>query len=87
MGNPREHRSVRKVRKAKAKLNRKRVPTRRSDLISAVRLRPSTDFWLLGILFLSLGLHLITIDQPLTDHQAWRQTDTAAIARNYFEEG
>lgn len=87
MGNPRQHRSGRKGRKDEAKLAGKRVAIGGRDLISAAGLRPSTDVWLLGILFLGLGLRLTTIDQPLIDHQAWRQTDTAAIARNYFEEG
>jgi len=45
------------------------------------------DPWLAGILLLGLGLRLIHLDAPLTDQQAWRQTDTAAIARNYCEEG
>lgn len=39
-----------------------------------------------AILLLGLGLRLIAVDQPLIDRQAWRQTDTAAIARNYYEE-
>lgn len=45
------------------------------------------DGWLWAALALGLGLRLIWIDQPLIDQQAWRQTDTAAIARNYCEEG
>lgn len=36
---------------------------------------------------LCLGLRLTHLDLPLVDEQAWRQTDTAAVARNYFEEG
>ncbi len=39
------------------------------------------------VLALGLGLRLISVDEPLIDKQAWRQTDTAAIARNFFEEG
>ena len=38
------------------------------------------------VLALGLGLRLIGLDEPLIDKQAWRQTDTAAIARNFFEE-
>lgn len=45
------------------------------------------DPWMTAILLLGLGLRLIHLDAPLTDQQAWRQTDTAAIARNYHEEG
>ena len=45
------------------------------------------DSWLWAILALGLGLRLIGLGEPLIDKQAWRQTDTAAIARNYYEEG
>lgn len=45
------------------------------------------DRWLWAFTVLGLGLRLIWIDQPLVDQQAWRQADTAAIARNYYEEG
>ena len=43
--------------------------------------------WLVALLALGLGPRLIEIDGPLIDQQAWRQTDTAAIARNFHEEG
>ncbi len=43
--------------------------------------------WVWAILALGLGLRLYALDQPLVDWQAWRQTDTAAIARNFYEEG
>ena len=46
-----------------------------------------TDPWLWAILLVGLGLRLPGLDEPLIDQQAWRQTDTAAIARNYYEEG
>jgi 4-amino-4-deoxy-L-arabinose transferase-like glycosyltransferase len=42
---------------------------------------------IVAICALSLGLRLIHLNLPLVDEQAWRQTDTAAVARNYFEEG
>jgi len=45
------------------------------------------DLAVVGILVLTLSVRLIGLDRPLVDEQAWRQTDTAAIARNYFEEG
>lgn len=45
------------------------------------------NFWLWLALLAGLAVRLIGLDQPLIDHQAWRQTDTAAIARNYWEEG
>ncbi|SVD76026.1 uncharacterized protein METZ01_LOCUS428880, partial [marine metagenome] len=43
--------------------------------------------WLWIVLLLGLSLRLLGLMEPLIDKQAWRQTDTAAIARNYYEEG
>ena len=43
--------------------------------------------WLWVVLSLGLAIRLVQIDEPLIDKQAWRQTDTAAVARNYYEEG
>ena len=43
--------------------------------------------WLWIVLVLGLALRLIALQEPLIDKQAWRQTDTAAIARNFYEEG
>jgi 4-amino-4-deoxy-L-arabinose transferase-like glycosyltransferase len=45
------------------------------------------DGVLVAIGALCLGLRLIHLGLPLVDEQAWRQTDTAAVARNYYEEG
>lgn len=45
------------------------------------------DRWLWAFTALGLGLRLIWIDQPLVDSQAWRQADTAAIARSFYAEG
>ena len=42
--------------------------------------------WLWVVLSLGLAVRLVQIDEPLIDKQAWRQTDTAAVARNYYEE-
>ena len=39
------------------------------------------------VLALGLALRFVDLQDPLTDKQAWRQTDTAAIARNFYEEG
>ena len=39
------------------------------------------------VLALGLALRLVNLQTPLIDKQAWRQTDTAAIARNFYEEG
>jgi 4-amino-4-deoxy-L-arabinose transferase-like glycosyltransferase len=36
---------------------------------------------------LAVAVRLIFIDQPYIDHWSWRQSDVAAIARNFSEEG
>lgn len=43
--------------------------------------------WILaGILLLALGLRLPRVTSPPIGHHAWRQSDTAAISRNFAEE-
>jgi hypothetical protein len=43
---------------------------------------------LVGLLLVGGGLvRLYRIDQPLADWHSWRQADTAAVARNYLENG
>lgn len=42
---------------------------------------------LLAIVLLALGLRLYHVTYPYLDHNSWRQTDTAAIARNYSRGG
>jgi 4-amino-4-deoxy-L-arabinose transferase-like glycosyltransferase len=39
------------------------------------------------ISIVAVGIRLIAIDHPFTDTWSWRQSDVAAIARNYFEGG
>ena len=36
---------------------------------------------------LAVAVRLILIDQPYVDHWSWRQSDAAAIARNFLEHG
>src|SRR5438552_6569306 len=36
---------------------------------------------------LAVAVRLILIDQPYVDYWSWRQSDVAAIARNFFEHG
>src|SRR2546423_362744 len=44
--------------------------------------------WLLFFIVLAaFAVRLIGIDQPFIDPWSWRQSDVAAIARNYFENG
>lgn len=40
-----------------------------------------------AILLAGLGVRLFKVDQPLADHHSWRQADTAAVARNFVQEG
>lgn len=46
-----------------------------------------SSWWpaLLAILLLGLALRVIDIHNPVMDHPAWRQGDTAAIARNFAQ--
>ncbi|HZR77956.1 MAG TPA: glycosyltransferase family 39 protein [Chthoniobacterales bacterium] len=39
------------------------------------------------IAIMAVGVRLVLIDQPFVDHWSWRQSDVAAIARNYFQGG
>lgn len=40
-----------------------------------------------AILLLALTLRLYKIDRPLADWHSWRQSDTAAVARNFVKDG
>jgi len=42
---------------------------------------------LVAIWTFAVVVRLILIDQPYVDHWSWRQSDVAAIARNFFEYG
>lgn len=39
------------------------------------------------VLILALGLRLYKINTPLADFHSWRQVDTAAVARNFVQDG
>src|SRR5205809_6938929 len=41
----------------------------------------------IGIWIVAVTARLILINQPYVDHWSWRQSDVAAIARNFFENG
>lgn len=43
--------------------------------------------YLLFILALGFWLRLYKIDNPIADWHSWRQADTAAVARNFYQEG
>jgi 4-amino-4-deoxy-L-arabinose transferase-like glycosyltransferase len=41
----------------------------------------------IALWLLAVAVRLVLIDQPYVDHWSWRQSDVAAIARNFFEGG
>ncbi len=41
----------------------------------------------IGIGVLAVAARLVSINQPYVDHWSWRQSDVAAIARNFYEGG
>jgi 4-amino-4-deoxy-L-arabinose transferase-like glycosyltransferase len=41
----------------------------------------------IAIWILAVAVRLILINQPYIDHWSWRQSDVAAIARNFFDHG
>jgi 4-amino-4-deoxy-L-arabinose transferase-like glycosyltransferase len=42
---------------------------------------------LIAIWILAVAVRLVFIDQPYVDHWSWRQSDVAAIARNFYDGG
>jgi 4-amino-4-deoxy-L-arabinose transferase-like glycosyltransferase len=44
-------------------------------------------FWLIVIILLGFWVRRYKIDNPVADWHSWRQADTAAVARNFFQEG
>jgi Dolichyl-phosphate-mannose-protein mannosyltransferase len=46
-----------------------------------------TGFVLVSLVLAAFVVRLILIDQPFIDPWSWRQSDVAAIARNFFENG
>jgi len=46
-----------------------------------------TSYLAIIIVILAVAVRFIQIDQPFVDHWSWRQSDVAAIARNYFQNG
>src|SRR5881397_3401557 len=41
----------------------------------------------IGIWIVAVAARLVLINQPYVDHWSWRQSDVAAIARNFYEGG
>ena len=50
--------------------------------------RPYQAMWLaMAICILAVATRLVFINQPYIDHWSWRQSDVAAIARNFLQNG
>src|SRR6188472_668384 len=50
--------------------------------------RPYQTMWIaIAICILAVAIRLILINQPYIDHWSWRQSDVAAIARNFLDHG
>lgn len=47
----------------------------------------STYFWLFLIILLGFGLRIFYIDRSIADWHSWRQADSAAVARSFYQEG
>ena len=43
--------------------------------------------WAIAVGLIAIAVRLIAINQPYIDNWSWRQSDVAAIARNYYENG
>lgn len=52
-----------------------------------IKLFQNPFFWLGLILIFGFLLRLYKIDNPIADWHSWRQADTAAVARNFYQEG
>jgi 4-amino-4-deoxy-L-arabinose transferase-like glycosyltransferase len=46
-----------------------------------------TSYLAIIISILAVAVRFILIEQPFIDHWSWRESDVAAIARNYFQSG
>jgi len=72
-------------------------PTQRSGAASSPLPSPNgrggsllegrTTKLVIALWVLAMAARLILINQPYVDHWSWRQSDVAAIARNFFESG
>jgi hypothetical protein len=58
-----------------------------ADAFGAARGRYQVTKLVIGLWILAVAARLILIDQPYVDHWSWRQSDVAAIARNFSEGG
>jgi 4-amino-4-deoxy-L-arabinose transferase-like glycosyltransferase len=66
---------------------RNRSLRRAPQTSEAARCRAPLGKLLVAIWTLAVAARLVFINQPYVDYWSWRQTDVAAIARNFFEYG
>src|SRR6266403_3546446 len=59
----------------------------RTDAFGAGRGRYQVTKLVIGLWIFAVAARLIFINQPYVDHWSWRQSDVAAIARNFSEGG
>ena len=64
-----------------------RIPGRAYGTDIAPRLPYHVTQLVIAMWLLAVAVRLILINQPYIDHWSWRQSDVAAIARNFFEHG
>ena len=60
---------------------------RSPQAFAAARYPSDVSKLVLLLWILAVAVRLVLIDQPYVDHWSWRQSDVAAIARNFFEGG
>src|SRR5258708_10987176 len=58
-----------------------------TNMISKLKFLTHPVFYLIIILVLAFGVRLYKINNPIADWHSWRQADTAAVARNFYQEG
>ena len=64
-----------------------RIPERASTYLSHARRPYQVTKLVIAVWILAVAARLIFINQPYIDHWSWRQSDVAAIARNFSEGG
>jgi 4-amino-4-deoxy-L-arabinose transferase-like glycosyltransferase len=59
----------------------------KTRIVERPRAKDPRLFILIAVLALAMAIRLIAIGQPFVDTWSWRQSDVAAIARNYSQNG
>src|SRR5213076_3078518 len=64
-----------------------RIEERVQGRVGALRRPHQASKLVIVICILAITARLILINQPYVDHWSWRQSDVAAIARNFLQNG